>query len=115
MLSKNRRVSRRLFEEVFSKTKIFSTDFFTTRFFKVDGRCDTRFSVVVSKKVSLKAVRRNLIKRRITGILKIIENKIEDSYVVLIFCKKNVLEAPFSNLQKELKMALEHIKVLKSS
>lgn len=113
MLSKKRRVSRKLFDEVFPKTRIYSTDFFTIRYATTEEERETRFSIIVSKKVSSKAVRRNFIKRRIASVLKSMESGIKNSYIVLIFCKKKTLDASFGDLREEIIRALGHIQALK--
>ena len=112
MLSKKRRVGRHLFNKIFPKTRISSTDFFTVRFVESEKKKETRFSIIVSKKISKTAVGRNLIRRRVSRVLEIMRGRIAHSYIVLIYCKKNTHNAPFAILEKEVERSLLKIGIL---
>jgi ribonuclease P protein component len=69
MFSKKNRIQKENdFEKVFKKGKSAKTGLFVLKWVK-NGLPESRFAVSVSKKVSLKAVERNKIKRRICSIL----------------------------------------------
>ncbi len=62
----------------------------------------TRMTVVVSTKISKKAVARNKIKRRIREIIKKeIMPHIKNGYDVIVMTKKSVLESDFSKMKKD--------------
>jgi ribonuclease P protein component len=60
------------------------------------------FAVVVSKKISLKAVIRNKIRRRVYEIIRLNMDNFQKSFKIIIFVKKGVLEMEYSKLEKEL-------------
>jgi len=59
------------------------------------------FAVVVSKKISLKAVIRNKIRRRLFEIIRLNMNNFKKGFNIIIFVKKGVLEMEYSELEKE--------------
>jgi len=60
------------------------------------------FAVVISKKISSKAVIRNKIRRRIYEIIRLNMNNFKKSFKIVIFVKKGVLEMEYSDLEKEI-------------
>ncbi len=61
MLSKENRIPKTLYSTLLRKSRVFSIDETTIRFSSVEK--NSIFSIIVSGKVSKKAVQRNLIKR----------------------------------------------------
>ena len=110
MLARKNRISRNEFPS--SKTKgarFFSTSFSITIYI-TEG--NTRFSVVVSKKVAKRAVDRNYLRRQFYSLvephLKIITKKVK----IVIYPKSEALKMPFLLLQKELIVVLQTAKLI---
>lgn len=99
MLSKKYRLS--------IKERLKKPQFLNLEFFKIikgeNALSYLRFAVVVSKKISKKAVIRNRIKRIIYGILEKekLENKKTQDLVIIL--KPNILEKDRKNLVSEIK------------
>jgi ribonuclease P protein component len=103
MLSQKFRLSQKNdFQRIFSQGGLFRKNFFILRYLpqKLDH---FRAAVVVSSKVSKKAVQRNKIRRRIYEILKELPLK---NFDLIIVTRRPILKISFSELQKELKNAL---------
>jgi len=62
-----------------------------------------RFGVVVSKKISKRAVDRNKVKRLIMESLKNNLNKIEGGLEILFLVKKNILGKKYKEVEEEVK------------
>jgi ribonuclease P protein component len=84
MLPKTNRLKKKKdFETVFKKGKNFKNKAFVLKFAK-NGLDYNRFGFIVSQKVSKKAVIRNKIRRRLSEILKIYTNDMEQG-IDLVF------------------------------
>jgi ribonuclease P protein component len=102
MLPKNMRVHTPLFSSILEKGQIRSTQHFSLRFTQNKAK-QSRFSVVVSKKVAKTAVKRNLLKRQISEIIKVLlPNFSKTPISSLIFAKKGSETLPFSSLKAEI-------------
>ncbi len=104
MLSHSRRVSRTLFEKILKKSTVSHGAYFSLRIGSIsepslsntpEASLSTkleasRFSFVVSKKVAMKATKRNLIRRRGYASLEHLSPLIKPGLVVLFFAKKGI-------------------------
>jgi ribonuclease P protein component len=112
MLPKKRRVGKELFPDVLKKSKSFYGENMSLRVFLADPSNETRFSFVVSKKVSNKANKRNLLKRRGYSIIKDTTKNINRGFVCVFFFKKSALTVSFADLRKEVLFMLKKSTVL---
>ncbi|MBI5420771.1 MAG: ribonuclease P protein component [Parcubacteria group bacterium] len=103
MLTKPHRLLRtHNFEEVFKKGKKATTPFFVV-YARENGLSLSRFAIVVSLKVSKKAVERNLVKRRIRSFIHIKLASFKKGYDVIIRVQGGaVVTLPYQELEKEL-------------
>lgn len=88
MFSKQNRLTTKDFNEVFKIGKNFSNDYFLCKYIKSDKLA---VSVAVSKKVFKKAVKRNLVKRRVASILREKKEGLSKGKYIFVV-KKNLLE-----------------------
>ncbi len=75
-------------------------DFFIIQKLKKQNQEYSRFGFTVSKKVSKKAVHRNLIKRRIKHIITELES-IKIGYDIVIIAKYRALNTSYQNLKQD--------------
>ncbi|HED05744.1 MAG TPA: ribonuclease P protein component [Ignavibacteria bacterium] len=113
MLSKKRKDSKELFKEVLSNSKSFYGTNMSLRVFIGDSVENTRFSFVVSKKVSTKANKRNLLKRRGFSVIKNTLKNIKKGFTCVFFFKKNAITVSYTELNKEILFLLRKSKILK--
>lgn len=109
MLPRQRRVSTALFQEVMVKGKSFHSSHLTLRLLYKDGLDTSHFSVIVPKKVSLKAVVRNALRRRLYPILRKFEARLTFPAVALIFVKTDISEISHEELTEEIRMLLSKV------
>jgi ribonuclease P protein component len=68
---------------------------------------------VVSKKITKKAVERNMIKRRLRDIARELHKKLNNDFDIVISVKKPVLGSTFEEQKKILEMMFNKAKLLK--
>ncbi len=100
MFSKKKRVGRELFGEVSARGASRHSPFFTIRVLRGPGTGESRYAVVVSKKVSKKAVTRNLLKRRTLAALR--ECPLPFPAAIVVFLKREAHDLPYEDLKREL-------------
>ncbi|MDR3152016.1 MAG: ribonuclease P protein component [Bifidobacteriaceae bacterium] len=66
------------------------------------GILEKAYSIIVSKKISNKAVERNKIKRRIKEIIKLNVDEFPERKIILFFPKLSTVNMKFSELQNEI-------------
>ncbi len=66
---------------------------------------ETKYTVIVSKKISKKAVVRNKIKRRVYNALKNIP--IKTNVAMMVYTKKQIVDTPYKSIENTLKELLE--------
>jgi ribonuclease P protein component len=113
MLNKKLRVPKEVFQESFKKSKALSSDHILLRFYKPDRLnvdklvFPSKFSMVVPKSVSKKAVIRNLIKRRGYSAIRANVKNIKKSYICIFSFKKGSDTATFSKIKEEITYLLK--------
>jgi ribonuclease P protein component len=75
-------------------------------------RVNSRFGIVISKKVSKRAVVRNRIKRRIKGALRELIDRIRPGRLVTIVCRSVITECEYDEILRELKKLLLALEVI---
>ncbi len=114
MLSKNRRVGRELFSQILTKSRSFNGSNLSLRVLKTPlNNKETKFSFVVSKKVSNKAVKRNFLKKRGYYAVKKISKNLNNDFVCVFFLKKNSTLLSYKEFEKEILFLLKKAEVLK--
>lgn len=111
MLPRIHRVDKDLGQEIFTKGKVFHGDFLYLKVYSKPGLA--RFSVVIPKKVARSAVVRNKFKRRINAVLSSLIIRISPNVVGLFFAKKNISEASFKELYRDIENILKKALVFK--
>ena len=102
MIAKKFRLHKKSdFDELSKSPNKFYSNNFVLRFIK-NNKNISCFAVVVSKKISLKAVIRNKIRRRIYEIIRLNMDNFKKGFNIIIFVKKGVLEIEYQELEKEL-------------
>lgn len=75
----------------------------------------TRVAIVVSKKVSKKAVVRNTIRRRVSGQIEELWNSLLPGYDVVVTVRNDIAEAPAPVIKKQVNQALASSGALKDN
>ncbi len=112
MLSKKRRVGKELFPDILNKGTSFYGENMSLRVFSVKLSNETKFSFVVSKKVSNKATERNFLKRRGYSVIKDITKNINKGFVCVFFFKKHTPTLSYMDLKKEILSLLRKSTIL---
>lgn len=108
MAGTSHKVSRALFKEVFTGGRsTHSTTFTLKKIVKPNSL--TLFSVVVSAKVAKKAVKRNLIKRRIRAALVELKSSIQPGSVIIVFTKPSIVSMSYTEIKKQLDTSLRSL------
>jgi ribonuclease P protein component len=106
MLSKSHRLTKKEFIDVYKK-KVFFTPFFAIHALCPISANESKFSVVVSKKIAKKAVTRNALKRRYYLALETYINKIQFPVWCVILVNKKGMEIEGTELDQELDKVLK--------
>jgi len=108
MLKKAQRItSSRLISLLFKKGKVYKNKAFIIRFLPSLYN-NPQFAVIVSKKVDSKAVGRNLIKRRVSELIRLNLNQLPSPIVALVMIKSSVTPYSYSILKQEILNFLSH-------
>jgi len=114
MIPKDRKVERDIFPTFPQKGKVFNSNSLNLKVYSnpLSETNKTKFSFIVSKKVSNKAVKRNLLKKRGYSILDEVLDKTKDGFVCIFFFKKESLGVDFNDLKKEILLLLKKSSVI---
>lgn len=112
MLSQQYRLKgQKNFSRVLSSLNIAHGQFLSVKFIE-NNMGTSRFGLIVSRKISPLAVKRNYIKRVISNIIMSNRQHINKGFDVVILPKKNIVNIHFSNLKNDLENTLQKAKVL---
>lgn len=89
------------FDNVYKKGKVFGNRNFTLRYLK-NGKNANRLGIIVSKKVSKRAVKRNKLRRQIREAYRKIDTSVKPGYDLIITAKASCLDEAFSVLEKSI-------------
>jgi ribonuclease P protein component len=95
--SANRLKKKKDFERVSKQGKTISQAFLVLKFFKNNQEL-SRVGIVVSKKVSNKAVVRNKIKRQLRAIMKDLIGQIKPGYDLVFFTRPSASQKDFESI-----------------
>ncbi len=113
MLSKANRLTKEAdFKLLAKKGRPFYSSLFTIKLLKSKDT-DSRFGVVISSKVSKKAVVRNKIKRRITEVIRLSMPKIKSGFDVMILVKSIVAEKSYQEIKEDIEKLFKKAQLLK--
>lgn len=106
MLPKENRLPKTDFKTVLKKGKRIHTDYLVMLLLGNTNTKTPQLGVIASLKVG-KAVKRNLVKRRMQGIFKKILPNITPNSQIIVICKPAITSLPFQQLQKEILTTLK--------
>lgn len=112
MLPKSQRVKRALFVGVFNTGKSFFAPHITLRVISV-AETTSKFSLVVSKAVAKRAVKRNLLRRRGYSAIAKLKKNILPGCVCVFFFKKGAGILSYTTISSEITELLEKARLLK--
>ena len=107
MLTKDFRLTKKEFSEVFKKGRTFQFADFVIKY-TPSSLPHSRFAISCGLKISKKATQRNLLRRRLYAIIHLhLDQIIKGDYIVIT--KQSLLLHPFSLLEEKLVSALRNI------
>ncbi len=113
MLPHKRRIGKEYFEEIGARGVSFHGKFLSLRVLKAGEDKQSKFSFAVSKKVSNKAVDRNLLKRRGYSVVGEVLDSVRPSFLATFSIKKGAEALSFSEFREEMLFLLKKAGVLK--
>lgn len=115
MLPKEYRLKRKKdFEKVLRRGKLLAKNFLILKTVKNNLKT-IRIGVVVSRKVSKKAVLRNKAKRKIREAIRANIKKIKPGYDLIFFTKKGIEKKSFSEIKEEVEKLIVRAKLFKEN
>ncbi len=100
MFPKNQRITKKdEFDLIYKKGQSFYLDILGARILKNNLKI-RRFAIIISTKISKKAVIRNKIKRQIRSILQQEQDNFPPSVDIIIYTKKGIEKLTFEELKK---------------
>ncbi|MFA4941929.1 MAG: ribonuclease P protein component [Patescibacteria group bacterium] len=100
------------FDQVFKKGRSSYVEILGIKAFFTKAE-ESRLGILVSNKVSKKAVERNKIKRQIREILRLKLAKIKSGYDIIIITLPSILGKNYKEIELAIDSALDKIKILK--
>ncbi|MFC1613323.1 ribonuclease P protein component [Patescibacteria group bacterium] len=106
MLPKNNRLTKtKDFDNVYKKGRNFFTKILGIKYIKNELDM-TRIGLVISQKISKKAVVRNKTKRRLREILRLRLSNIHKGYDIIILTRKGIEDCDYAEIEKNIEYAL---------
>ena len=105
MFSRKNRIPKEKLEEIIKQSKSLGSDFFNIKYIE-NNLNFSRFSVIVSKKVTKSSVGRHLLKRRLCSIINSEANYFLGKDCVF-FLKKEAVKESFKDLKTSFKRFIE--------
>ncbi len=104
MIAKRYRIRRESISFILKKGGSFFSKLFIVRFIKTEHE-NNRFTTVVSKKISKRAVDRNKIRRRIYESIRLQEKLIENTqkFDIILIPKKEITEKTYQEIETDIK------------
>jgi len=114
MFPQKRRINKTLFPLILKKSVFFQGQGLSLRTSKQSDRLSPPlFAVVVSAKVSSKAVKRNLLKRRVRSALESYLDKVKTGYYLIFYINNSELEdINFAKLKERVLYLIKKAKLL---
>ena len=100
------------FEKVFKKGDKCFVDIFGLKISRNDLDY-SRFGIIISGKISKKAVVRNKIKRRISEIFRLNLKNFKSGFDVIILCRQPIIKASYQDIEKEILNSAKRLKLAK--
>jgi ribonuclease P protein component len=101
MISSKRKVNRVLFKPLLEKGRSFHSENFALRVAPLPGGGESRFAVVVPKRIEKTAVGRNATKRLFFRVVETILSDVRPGILCVFFLKKRVRTFSFEVLRNE--------------
>ncbi|MEA2064727.1 MAG: ribonuclease P protein component [Patescibacteria group bacterium] len=99
------------FEKVFKQGSKCFIELFGIRMLK-NNLGYSRFGIIISSKISKKAVVRNKIKRRISEIFRLNLKNFRSGFDVIIICRKPILEVTYQDIEKEILSSTKKLRLM---
>lgn len=112
MLPKKQKLTKKDFSSLKGGGKSFHSPYFTLRVYKVSTATRSKFSFIISKKVSKKSVVRNRLKRIGYGAINLAFPTIKGGFSCAFFLKNESENLPQGQLSKEIMDMLKKAGVL---
>jgi ribonuclease P protein component len=100
------------FDQVFKKGRSSYVEILGIRVFLTKAKRN-RFGILVSNKVSKKAVERNKIKRRIREIFRLKLDKIKPGYDIVVITLPQILGKDYQRIESAINISLKKLKILR--
>lgn len=115
MFNQNNRLRKtKEIEKTFKNGKSFYNNLLGFKVLKNDLN-ESRFCVIISAKISKKAVERNKIKRRVRAVINNDLGQVKKGFDVIIIVTKNIINLGFSDLKQEIEDSLKKIGIYDDS
>ena len=113
MIPSNRKVGKELFKTLLKSGRTCQSESFFVRTSLNSKLPDSKFSVVVSKKIEKTAVGRNFFKRTLYSILASFLKRVKNGTVCVFFVKKNIIGRNRLQLETETSNVLKKLSLLR--
>ncbi len=101
MLPRHQRLTRQRIELIFKKSRRIVRNSFILKFLST-SQPTSRFCIVVSAKTEPKAVKRNLLRRRIYEILRLNQNLLQKKYDLILTPNALLVESTYQDIEKNI-------------